>query len=138
VRLKFLFEEMNISASNRTELIDITDKVERFVNDSDIKNGICLVSTLHSTTAVIVNENERGLMNDILRKIDQEFPKNAGWSHDRIDNNAGAHLASTFIGPSRTLPIKDGRLLRGTWQNIFLLELDGPRNRRIVVEVLGE
>jgi secondary thiamine-phosphate synthase enzyme len=136
--LKFLFEEMNISTSNRTELIDITDKVEGFVNDSDIKNGICLVSSLHSTTAVILNENERGLMNDITRKIDQEFPKNAGWSHDRIDNNADAHLASTFIGPSRTLPIKDGRLLRGTWQNIFFLELDGPRNRRIVVEVLGE
>jgi secondary thiamine-phosphate synthase enzyme len=75
--LKFLFEEMNISTRNRTELIDITDKVEGYVDDSDIKNGICLVSTPLSTTAVIVNENERGLTNDILRKIGEGFPKNA-------------------------------------------------------------
>jgi secondary thiamine-phosphate synthase enzyme len=136
--LKCLFEELNICTRNRTELIDITDKVEGYVNDSDIKNGICLVSTTHSTTAVIVNENEGGLTNDILRKIGEEFPQNSGWSHDRIDDNADAHIASTFIGHSRTLPVKDGRLLRGTWQNIFLLELDGPRSRRVVVEVLGE
>lgn len=136
--MKAYFEEIDIPTRSRRELIDITGRVEGFVEKSGVENGICLVFTLHSTTAVIVNEHEGGLMNDILRKVGEEFPQGAGWSHDKIDDNADAHLASTFVGPSRTLPVKNHRLVRGTWQNIFLLELDGPRSRRVVVEVLGE
>jgi len=85
-----------------------------------------------------VNEHEAGLTKDIVRKIQQDFPKGAGWLHDRVDDNADAHLASSFIGPTRIFPVQEGRLIRGAWQNIFLLELDGPRTRRINVEVMGE
>ncbi|MEM4251366.1 MAG: secondary thiamine-phosphate synthase enzyme YjbQ, partial [Candidatus Bathyarchaeia archaeon] len=106
--------------------------------NAEVANGICLIFSLHSTTAVVINENEKGLISDIIRKVSEEFPKGAGWSHDRIDDNADAHLASTFIGSSKALPIRDGGLMRGTWQSIFLLELDGPRTRTLMVEVIGE
>lgn len=136
--MRILLKEISVSTKNRTELIDITGNVEDFVRDAQVKNGICLVYSLHSTAAIVINENERGLASDIIRKVSEEFPQGAGWSHDRIDNNADAHLASTFIGPSRVLPIKDSSLVRGTWQNIFLLELDGQRIRSLIIEALGE
>jgi len=136
--LKALFKTISISTKNRAQLIDITGQVENFVKDAQVKNGICLVFGLHSTTAIVINENERGLASDILRKVSEEFPHGAGWNHDRIDDNADAHLASAFIGPSKVFPIKDSSLVRGTWQNIFLLELDGPRTRNVTIEVLGE
>jgi secondary thiamine-phosphate synthase enzyme len=136
--LKVFFDEIDVSTKSRTELVDISSYVEDHVRKSNIKNGFCLAYALHSTVAIIVNEHETGLIQDIINKVEKDFPKGIGWLHDRIDDNADAHLASTFIGPSRVFPVKDGRLVRGTWQNIFLLELDGPRTRKIVLEVLGE
>jgi secondary thiamine-phosphate synthase enzyme len=136
--LKVFFDEIDVSTKSRTELVDISSYVEDHVRKSNIKNGFCLAYALHSTVAIIVNEHETGLIQDIINKVEKDFPKDIGWLHDRIDDNADAHLASTFIGPSRVFPVKDGRLVRGTWQNIFLLELDGPRTRKIVLEVLGE
>lgn len=132
-------EEFSVSSSERRELIDVTDKVENLVKKSKIKNGMCLVFVPHATAAVFLNENEPGLVDDILNKIEDLFPENAGYKHDRIDSNADSHLASSFIGQSKTMSVKDGRLLRGTWQQIFILEMDGPRSdRRIFVTIVGE
>jgi secondary thiamine-phosphate synthase enzyme len=132
-------EEFYISTSERRELIDITERVEAVVGRSKIQSGICSVSAVHATAAIIVNENEDGLVQDILEKIEKDFPADAAYNHNRIDSNADAHLASAYIGQTKALPVKDGSLLRGTWQNIFLLELDGPKGeRRIVVTVIGE
>jgi secondary thiamine-phosphate synthase enzyme len=135
--LKAYFQEISLSTKKLLDLMDITEDVSSFVRECKIESGICLVNSLHSTTAIIVNENESGLMDDILRKVREEFPRGAGWNHDRIDNNADAHLASVFLGHSKTFPIRNGRLERATWQNIFLLELDGPRTRRVTFEVMG-
>jgi secondary thiamine-phosphate synthase enzyme len=132
--LKVLFREATLSTRERTEIIDLTSQVERYVRES----GICLVSTLHSTTALLINENEKGLLRDIIRRVKEEFPRGAGRDHDRMDDNADAHLASTFLGNSRMLPVKDGRLVRGAWQSILFLELDGPRGRNVIFEILGE
>ena len=66
------------------------------------------------------------------------FPDNAGWLHDKIDDNAHAHLASAVLGTSKLFPVRGGRLLRGKWQNIFLFELDGPRLRRTIIQIIGE
>jgi len=120
------------------DLLDITEDVSSFVKKCKIESGICLVNSLHSTTAIIVNEHESGLVEDILKKVQEEFPRSAGWYHDRIDDNANSHLASIFLGHSKTFPIKDGKLVRGTWQNIFFLELDGPRTRQVLFEAIGE
>lgn len=136
--MKVEFEDITISTRSRTEIVDITSRVESTVTQSSIRNGICLIHTLHTTTAIAVNENELNLKEDIIRKIMEDFPAGAGWAHDQIDDNADAHIASTYIGPTRTFPIRGGRIVKGIWQNIFLLELDGPRNRQVVVEVMGE
>jgi secondary thiamine-phosphate synthase enzyme len=135
--MKVFFEDIRISTKFRMELVDITGSIEDVVQKNAIGNGLCVIHSLHSTTAVIVNEHEAGLMKDIVRKVQEDFQKGDGWLHDKVDDNADAHLASSFIGPTRIFPIRDGKLIRGTWQNIFLLELDGPRNRRVTVQVMG-
>jgi secondary thiamine-phosphate synthase enzyme len=136
--MKVFFQDIQTSTRNRTELVDITRSIEEIMRKSDIKNGLCIIHSVHSTTAIIVNEHEAGLTEDIVKKTQQDYPKDVGWLHDRVDDNANAHLASSFIGSTRIFPVRDGRIERGTWQNIFLLELDGPRSRRILVEVMGE
>jgi len=136
--MRIFFEDVRVSTKNRTEVIDVTADVEEVMRRSGVINGICIVHTLHSTTAIIVNEHESGLMKDVVKKVQQDFPKGVGWLHDRVDDNADAHLASSYIGPTRIFPVREGGLVRGSWQNIFLLELDGPRTRKIMVEIIGE
>ncbi len=137
--MRIVQEEFTLSTKKKLELVDITSRVEDFVRRSGVRNGICLVYLPHATAALITNEHEKGLMEDILRKISEEFPHGAGWKHDLIDDNASAHLASSFIGSSRVFPISGGRLVRGTWQNIFLVELDGPRSvRRVLLTAMGD
>ncbi len=138
VPLRVYFKEITVRTQRRRELLDITHEVERAVAESGISNGLCLVFAPHATAAIIANEHERGLMNDILRKLGEDYPEDGKWEHNLIDDNAAAHLASAFVGSARLFPVKEGRLVRGTWQNIFLVELDGPRAvRRVVVEVVG-
>ncbi|MEM1837127.1 MAG: secondary thiamine-phosphate synthase enzyme YjbQ, partial [Pyrobaculum sp.] len=85
------------------------------------------------------NENEARLREDILSKLKSLFPRGAGYRHDEIDDNANAHLANIFVGFHLVMPIVGGRLLRGTWQDVMLIEMDGPRSKRgVVVVVLGE
>ena len=123
---------LTVSSSARQQLIDITRDVVKFVEDSGTSDGILMISVPHATAAVIANENERGLLNDILTKIRELFPQSSGYLHNRIDDNADAHLAATFLGHSRSFPIENNELVRGTWQNIFVVELDGPRSKREV------
>ncbi|MEM1538141.1 MAG: secondary thiamine-phosphate synthase enzyme YjbQ [Candidatus Nezhaarchaeales archaeon] len=136
--LNVFFYEFEVSTGSRVELIDISGNVENAVKRSGVKDGICLVYAPHATVAIVVNEHEAGLMRDVIAKAEHDYPRGAGWLHDRIDDNANAHLASAFIGSARVFPVKGGALIRGTWQNVFLLEMDGPRrSRRVIVEVLG-
>ena len=136
--MKICFSEFTVSTKNRFELVDITWQVEQAVSSSNVKDGICLVYAPHATASIIANEHEAGLLRDILSKVRELFPEGGRYLHNRIDDNAHAHLASAFIGSSRIFPVKGGRLVRGTWQNVLLVEADGPRTRRIIVEVLGE
>ncbi len=136
--MRVYFEEFSVETSRRFEVVDITDRVEAIVARSGVSNGIALVFAPHATAAIIANEAEPGLLEDYLTWIREAFQPERGWRHNRIDNNAHAHLASAFIGASRCFPVRNGRLVRGTWQNIMLVEMDGPRVRRVVVEVMGE
>jgi secondary thiamine-phosphate synthase enzyme len=100
---------------------------------------MCSISVPHATAAIIVNEHERGLMNDQLERIEALFPRSSSYGHNAIDDNADAHLAASFLGHTTSFPILDGDLVRGTWQNVFLVELDGPRSRReVVFQIIGE
>ncbi len=128
-----------LHSSERRQLIDLTAQVLNFAENARVKNGVCIISVPHATAAVIANEHEGGLMEDILSKIEALFPKSSRYAHNAIDDNADAHLAATFLGHSRMFPIVEGRLVRGTWQSIFLVELDGPRSRReVCLQAIGE
>lgn len=132
-------EVIKISTSRRFELIDITYKVEEIVHKSGIKNGVCMVFAPHATVAIIANEHEQGLVEDIIDFVKELTQVSRNWKHNLIDDNAHAHIGSAIISSHRLFPIANGQLVRGTWQNIFVLEMDGPRsNRTIYVTVMGE
>ena len=137
--MKNFAKAITLSTREKYQLVDLTETVEAIVSESQVVKGLCLVHASHATAAIVCNEHESGLIHDLLRKVKEIFPPSDGYLHDRIDDNASGHIASALIGASRTFPIEDGRLVRGTWQNIFLLELDGPRSRRTVnVHIIGE
>ena len=132
-------DEFELSTSKRIQTIDITHEIEKIVEKSGLKKGICQIFVPHATAGIILEEAESGLIRDIEKAVEDIFPKGAGYEHDRIDDNANSHLASGFFGQSRFLPIKDGRIVRGTWQRPMLLEMDGPRNhRRVFITIIGE
>ena len=129
-------KELTFSTSKERELINITSSVQKVVAESEIQDGICLVFVPHATAALIINEDEPGLKADVETLLERWIPP-GNWQHNAIDDNATAHLASAFIGQSKPIPIVNGKLKLGTWQEIFLLELDGPRpNRNVVITCL--
>ena len=132
-------KQLITKSSARRQLIDLTSEVTHFVHEAHVKEGICIISVPHATAALIANEHENGLLNDMLSRIDALFPASGHYEHNAIDDNADAHVAAAFLGHGRIFPINAGELVRGTWQNIFLVELDGPRSRReVIVQVMGD
>ena len=127
---------MDILTNSHIQLIDITHSLNQEIADAGTKAGVCLVYAPHTTTAVIINENETGLREDILKLLNDIIPQ-ATYAHDRIDNNARAHLQAVMLGNNACIPIDDGRLDLGTWQSVFFAELDGPRSRRITVRIIN-
>jgi secondary thiamine-phosphate synthase enzyme len=138
--VKVYYEVLKLNTTSKFQLLDITGDVENTVKRSSIRNGIVVVYAPHATASIIVNEHEPGLLEDILEKV-KEFtePGSSKWRHNRIDDNAHAHIGSALFGSSRVFPVVNGRVVRGTWQNIFFLEMDGPRSaREVTVLVIGE
>jgi len=127
---------MDIQTNACIELIDITDRVRGLVKESGITDGICVISTRHTTCSIIINENERSLRTDILRMLEKLIPQDQNYAHDQIDNNAHSHLRAILLGMSEIIPVEDGHLVLGTWQSIFFVELDGPRNRSVNIKIL--
>lgn len=130
-------KQFEVKTVERVELRDITAQVQSAINDSKVKQGIAFIYTLHTTAAIIINEAERGLLNDIKKWVQTTFSR-TDYDHDKIDNNAAAHIAASFAKNSVTIPVDGGKLALGTWQRILHLELDGPRTRNIMVQVLGK
>lgn len=128
--------QLKIKTSKRVELVDITSEVQEEVRKSEIPEGICLISTQHTTAGIIINENETGLKEDILDLLNKLVPSGAGYRHDHIDDNADSHLRAVLLGTSETLPVSEGRLKLGTWQRIFFAEMDGPRTRTVNITLL--
>jgi secondary thiamine-phosphate synthase enzyme len=127
--------EFSIRTGKKQEMVDITDRVSDLVKRSGIGDGMCLVYVPHATAAVVINENaDPNVCEDILDSLGGLIP-DGKWRHDRIDDNAAAHIKATVLGPSETVPVRSGRLRLGTWQSIMLVELDGPRERTVIVEV---
>ena len=116
---------------------DVTEQVRAALSAAEIKEGQCTVYTPHATAAVTINENaDPNIGTDFLNALRKMVVEHGEWLHDRIDNNAAAHIKASLIGPSETIPISEGKLDLGTWQNIFLCEFDGPRTRTLIVSLL--
>ncbi|MCH6563129.1 MAG: YjbQ family protein [Myxococcales bacterium] len=132
-------EIFSVSTSQAKQCIDITERVREIVRKSGVKSGLCQVMVLHATAAIAINENDDPNIGvDLLTALDRAIPDHAGWLHDRIDNNAQAHIKAAILGPSELIPIADGDLLLGTWQGLMLIELDGPRStRRVAVSLIS-
>ena len=128
-----------IDTKRKRETIDITEQVREVVRHSKLERGICHVMVLHATAAIVVNENDDPNIGvDLLAALERAVPEHAGWLHDRVDDNAQAHIKAAILGPSETIPIRDGDLLLGTWQGVILVELDGPRaERRVAITIVA-
>jgi secondary thiamine-phosphate synthase enzyme len=127
--------EITLSTKKKYELIDITSDVAKIVKD--VKDGICVVYTPHATAGIIINENwDESVQTDFINLLNKLIPEGI-WQHDKIDGNGAAHLKAAIIGPSKTIPVKDGKLQLGRWQNIFFCEFDGPRSeRKVIIKVI--
>lgn len=127
--------EFEVRSSKHTQMVDITEKVQRIVTESGVEDGICMVSVPHTTAAVTINENADP---DVVRDIIKEMGKMVPWEDDyrHIEGNAAAHIKSSLMGYSESIIIEDGRLMLGIWQDIYLCEYDGPRRRRVKVKII--
>jgi len=121
---------IEVSTSERVEFIDVTSEVAATV-PTGLDEGLCTVFVPHTTAGVIVNENENRLISDIERLLQRLVPREEGYEHDEIDDNADAHLRATLLGGSVSLPVEDGDLALGTWQSVMFVECDGPRTRHL-------
>ena len=129
---------LNKESNKRVEIIDITKDLDDIISKCKIKEGIINIFARHSTAGIVINENESGLVKDFQNTLKSLIPENNNYLHDKIDNNADSHIRAFFIGSSETIPIESGHLSLGTWQSVFFVELDGPRNRKFVVTVIGK
>jgi secondary thiamine-phosphate synthase enzyme len=127
--------ELTYKTRQKYQMLDLTADVARVVAESSVDEGLCSVYVPHATAAIVINENDDpNLCDDLLDALAKLVPEGV-WRHDRVDGNGAAHLKAAILGPGETVPVRGGRLLLGTWQAIMLVDLDGPRQRRVVVTV---
>lgn len=125
-----------VRSTEREQLIDITLQVAEAVSASGVRDGVVHVFVAHTTAGVTINENaDPDVVWDLLAGLRSTYPRDAGWRHR--EGNADAHLKSTVVGSSVTVPVEAGRMVLGTWQSLWFCEFDGPRMRSVVVTVLG-
>jgi len=136
--MKIVNETFGLSSKNRNQMIDVTSKVSSVVSKSGIENGDAIVYCPHTTAAITINENaDPSVPHDILLTLFELMPPNRpGYRH--YEGNSDAHSKSSMVGCSEQVLVKDGKLALGTWQGIFFCEFDGPRSRRVLVQVRGE
>lgn len=141
------YHELDVVSNKSFEVCDITDPIQKLVKDSGVMEGMVIMTSLHTTCALSVNENEERLLDDIARFFLSLAPPNGTYKHNdlhlRINippdepENAHAHLISMLLGNSETVTIHQGELRLGRYQSILMLEVDGPRERKLAVQVLG-
>jgi secondary thiamine-phosphate synthase enzyme len=131
----------SIRTKGFNDIIDITDKVSEIVEKSKIKDGICLISCPGATVGITTIEAEPNLIEDFKEFLEKMVPSDRPYHHDETwgDKNAFSHIRSALIKPFLTVPIEDGKLILGTWQQIVLIDFDNrPREREIIVKIIGQ
>jgi secondary thiamine-phosphate synthase enzyme len=135
------YAEINIKTNGEVDIVDITSDIQEIVNKSNITNGISCVFVPGSTGTITTVEYEPGLMKDIPRVLQNIAPKGEHYDHHETwhDDNGHSHVRASLMGPGISIPIRNGNLLHGTWQQIVFVEFDTrPRTRNIIVQIVGE
>ena len=133
--------ELQLTRTTETEIVNITPGLERVVSQSGIRDGIVNAFIAGATGAIIALEYEPGLLKDIPALLERIIPKKQAYAHEQTwhDGNGHSHVRASLLGPSLTVPIRDGRLIHGTWQQLAFIELDVPqRNRALFITIIGE
>ena len=134
-------KNLQVKSKSENDIIDITDQVSKIVKESKIENGAVIVFVVGSTAAITTIEYEPGLQKDFPEMLSRLAPKEIEYAHDNTwhDGNGHSHVRASLIGPSLAIPIIQGHLTLGTWQQIVLVEMDTrPRERKIILQVIGE
>ncbi len=130
-------EKISLRTNKRNEIIDLTKGIKGLVENSGVKNGICVVFCMHTTAGITINENhDPSVKTDLLYSLEKISPVYKEFRHS--EGNSDAHVKASLMGCSLNLIIKDGKLVLGQWQGIFFCEFDGPRNREICVEFVSK
>ena len=128
---------INVRSSQRSEFIDITEKINEVIKETGIVSGICYVYVPHTTAAVTINEGaDPSVHRDIQNALTRLVPQEMNYSHR--EGNADAHIKSSIIGTSQLVIIDEGRLVLGTWQAVYFCEFDGPRHRRVTLKLIAD
>ena len=136
--MKSLTEHLWFNTSKRIEFINITNKVEELVKKSGIKEGLVLVNAMHITASVFINDEEPGLKQDFVEWLHKLVDTKKDYKHNLTgEDNAYAHLMRTIMGREVVVAVTNGKLDFGPWEQIFYLELDGQRKKRVMVKVIG-
>jgi secondary thiamine-phosphate synthase enzyme len=127
---------ITVETSARTEFVDVTDKVRKTIASAGAGTGLCMLYVPHTTAAVTINESaDPSVKADILKIINAVVPWDADYRH--LEGNSAAHIKTTLVGSSELLMVEKGRLVLGTWQGIFFCEFDGPRTRKLHVNLIA-
>ncbi|MDP8214725.1 MAG: secondary thiamine-phosphate synthase enzyme YjbQ [Candidatus Euphemobacter frigidus] len=129
--------KITLKTNRRSEMVDITARVERVVEEAGFKEGACIIFIPHTTAGVTINENaDPSVQSDIQAVLSRMVPAGAGYSH--LEGNADSHIKAGLMGSSVCVLVEGGKLQLGTWQGIFFCEFDGPRHRQVWVSFLRE
>ncbi len=136
--MKIVHDEFRLSTKSRNQMIDITSRVSSLVGQSGVVDGDAIVYCPHTTAAITINENaDPSVPHDILLTLEELLPpRRLGYRHS--EGNSDAHCKSSLLGCSEQILIKGGSLQLGTWQGIFFCEFDGPRSRKVIVQIRGQ
>ena len=127
---------ISVKTGTRIEMVDITSLVQKEVSKSGVTEGICVVFVPHTTAGVTINEGaDPDVCHDILAKLSEMVPAHAGYRHS--EGNADSHIKASLMGSSVSVIVENGRPVLGTWQKIFFCEFDGPRTRKVYVNIIG-
>jgi len=132
-----VIKEVSINSSARNEFIEITAEAEKAVSESGVMEGICVVYCPHTTAGITVNESaDPDVVKDLIDFLNKQVPNGQGYAH--TEGNSDAHIKSMLVGRSEIIPVKEGKLVLGSWGGLFFCEFDGPRTRKIVFTILGK
>ena len=129
---------LTINTPNRKQFLNITARVREAVTESGVKEGLCLVNSMHITSSIFINDEESGLKKDFMEWLERLAPEGDYQHHQTGEDNGDAHMKREIMGRSVTIAVTNGELDFGPWEQIFYGEFDGQRNKRVLVKIIGE